>query len=313
MMDILFDAQLGSSADPPAFSLTFDPETMSLYSIGDMAAIMVQAQMARRSAFWNRRSFQGLYPILSTLHGILYGSSLFQGNQGIAASLAPSDTFPLTFTNENSEILNLSFHCSRSYLQRIEEQRASNSNLTLGISVWTAMSLVPSDPITSEDTIPTRSSYQDKLIHIVSRGQTVSISRSHWSDMLSSIGYPQRRYIELPTLKPQEGAEQIHKAIEHLNVANMLFAQERYREAVQRCRQARDALLGVDKPTWAERVLIPIILDAKAAMINENIKALNNLGNEASHGEGIEIDRDTASYVIGSLTLILDYIGRKMR
>ena len=253
--------------------------------------------------------------MLFTLHGVLYGSSLFQGNQGIAASLAPSDTFPLTFTNEYSEFLNLAFHCSRSYLQRIEEQRASNpeSNLTLGISFWAAMSLVPSDPMTSEDTIPARSSYQNKLIHIVSRGQTVSISRSHWSDMLSSIEYPQRRYIELPTLKPQEGAEQIHKAIEHLNVAHTLFAQERYREAVQRCRQARDALLGEDKTKWAERVLAPIILYAKAAMINDSIKALKNLGDEASHGEGIEIDRDTASYVISSLTLILDYIGRKLR
>ena len=50
-MDILFDAQLGSTADPSAFSLTFDPETMSLFSIGDMAAITVQAQIARRSSF----------------------------------------------------------------------------------------------------------------------------------------------------------------------------------------------------------------------------------------------------------------------
>lgn len=68
-----------------------------------------------------------------------------------------------------------------------------------------------------------------------------------------------------------------------------------------------------NKTTWAERVLAPIILDEKAAMINDSIKALNNLGLAASHGTGIEVDRDTASYVIGSLTLILDYIGRKMR
>jgi len=48
-------------------------------------------------------------------------------------------------------------------------------------------------------------------------------------------------------------------------------------------------------------------------MINESIRALNNLGHEASHGDGIEVDRDTASYVIDSLTLILDYIGCKLR
>ena len=98
-----------------------------------------------------------------------------------------------------------------------------------------------------------------------------------------------------------------------MNEAHILFAQDRYREAVQRCRQARDVLLGEDKPTWAERVLAPIILAEKAAMIDESIKALNRMGNVASHGAGIEVDRDSANYVISSLTLILDYIGRKLR
>jgi hypothetical protein len=94
---------------------------------------------------------------------------------------------------------------------------------------------------------------------------------------------------------------------------HILFAQDRYREAVQRCRQVRDVLLGEDKPTWAERVLAPIILAEKAAMIDESIKALNRMGNVASHGAGKEVDCDSANYVIGSLTLILDYIGRKLR
>ncbi len=151
-------------------------------------------------------------------------------------------------------------------------------------------------------------------MHIKSRqSQSLSISRSHWSDMLSSIDYPQRRYIELPTLKPQEDAVELRGALEHLNQAHILFAQDRYREAVQRCRQARDALLGEQKPTWAEKVLAPVIGTEKAAMINESIKALNNLGHEASHGTGIEVDRDAANYVIGSMTLVLDYIDRKLR
>lgn len=307
-MDILFDAQLASSAVPPAFSLTFEPETMSLQCIGDMAAIMVSAQMERLPNFWKVQQFQGVYPVLLTLHGILYGSSLFQGNQGIGASLVPMENFPLAFPDENSQLLNLSFHCSRSYLQRIEEQRASNpgSNLALGVSFWTAMSLVP--------TTNQAPSYRGGLVHIKSRQpQSVSISRSHWSDMLSSIEYPQRRYIELPTLKPQEGAVEIRGSIEHLNQAHTLFAQDRYREAVQRCRQARDALLGEQKPTWAEKVLAPVIGTEKAAMIDESIKALNSMGNVASHGAGIEVDRDTANYVISSLTLILDYIGRKLK
>jgi hypothetical protein len=87
-----------------------------------------------------------------------------------------------------------------------------------------------------------------------------------------------------------------------LNEAHILFAQDRYREAVQRCRQVRDVLLGEDKPTWAERVLAPIILAEKAAMIDESIKALNRMGNVASHGAGIEVDRDSANYVIRGCT-----------
>ncbi len=314
-MDILFDAQLGPS-DPPAFTLTFDPEAMSLHCIGDMASFYIQAYITRGHAFWSKQQFRGLSPVLSTLHGILYGSSLFQGDRGIGALFAPGDSFPLVFPDENGRHLNLVFHCSRSYLQCVEEQRASNpgSNLTLGYSFWTAMSVVPPAPTTGEEMIPVQSSYQGRLIQIKNRqGQSISISRSHWSDMLVSIGSPQRRYIELPALAPQEGAEELHKALAHLNEAHILFAQDRYREAVQRCRQARDALLEGDKPMWAERVLAPIILAEKAAMMNESIKALNHLGNEASHGAGIEVDRDTANYVIGSLTLILDYIGRKLR
>lgn len=316
-MEILFDAQLPSPG-PPAFSLTFDPEAMSLQCIGNMAAIMVQAQMERKPTFWNRQQFWGLHPLLFPLHGILYGSSLFRGNQGIGASLVSMENFPLAFPDENSQLLNLSFHCSRSYLQHIEEQRASNprSNLTLNVSLWTTMSLVPTALMTSEDTVPVQSSYQGRLLHVQNRqGGFVSISLSHWTEMLSSIGYPQRRYIELPTLVPQEGAEELHRAIEHVNEAHTLFAQDRYREAVQRCRQARDALLGEHMPTWAATFLVPVIGAEKAAMIDESIKALNHMGHAASHGRNteMEIDRDVANYVIGSLTLILDYIGRKLR
>lgn len=314
-MEILLDAQLSTGSEPPAFSLTFDPEHMTIYCIGDMAAITVQGYLTRGVAFWNKKQFRGLSPVVHTLNGLLYGSTL-QGDQGIGASLISSEVFPLSLPDENNQLLNLSFRCSRFYIQRLEEERAKNpsSNLSLSYTFWSAMNFVPSAYETHEDTIPMRATYQDRVIHIKSRqGNWISISRSHWSDMLTAIDFPQRRYVELPTLATQEGTEELNKAIAHLNEAHKLFAQDRYREAVQRCRQARDSLLGEDKPTWAERFLSPIILVEKAAMINEGIKALNNLGNEASHGEGIEVDRDTANYVIGSLTLILDYIGRKRK
>ncbi len=53
-------------------------------------------------------------------------------------------------------------------------------------------------------------------------------------------------------------------------------------------------------------------------MIDESLRALNNLEHAASHGTPssvpqVEIDRDVVSYVIGSMTLVLDYIGRKLK
>lgn len=53
-------------------------------------------------------------------------------------------------------------------------------------------------------------------------------------------------------------------------------------------------------------------------MVDESVRALNHLGNAASHGTPpsapeIEVDRDVASYVIASMTLVLNYIGRKLK
>ena len=171
------------------------------------------------------------------------------------------------------------------------------------------MSLVPAT---------TASQTQSGMIRLQSRqGNDINISHSHWADMLSGIGYPQRRTIELPILTPQEGLEPLEAAIRHVNEAHALFAQERYREAVQRCRQARDSLVTDPKPTWAARFLSPIIGTEKANLMDESIRALNHLGHAASHGTPsapqVEIDRDVASYVIASMTLVLDYIGRKLK
>jgi hypothetical protein len=315
MMDIWFDAQGGSSA-PPAFVLTFDPEGMSLQCIGDMVSLSVQAHLRRQPSFWGKEPFLGFSPVLVVFHGVLYGKPFFQGNQGLGASLAPLPEFPLAILNDESALLNLSFHCTRAYLERVEEQRATNPGmaLQLGAAFWAVMSVVPATKANQG-----ASQNQGGMIHLQSRqGSDINISRSHWTDMLSAIGYPQRRTIELPVLVPQEGVEVLQEAIKHVNEAHTLFAQERYREAVQRCRQARDSLVSEPRPTWARRFLAPIIGDEKAAMIDEGLRALNRMGNAASHGTPPsepqpEIDRDVASYVIASMTLTLDYISRKLK
>ena len=314
-MDIFFDVQGGSSMSP-AFVLTFDPEGMSLQCIGDMVSLSIQANLRRHPSFWSREPFSGFSPVLFEFHGVMYGKSLFQGNQGLGASLAPLPDFPLAIADDNSALLNLSFHCTRAYLERVEEQRATTprSALQLGAAFWTVMNLVPATTTSQGAT-----QNQGRIKHLQSRqGSDISVSCSHWADMLAGIGYPQRRTIELPALTPQEGIEPLEAAIRHVNEAHALFAQERYREAVQRIRQARDSLIAEPRPTWAARFLAPIIGTEKAAMVDESVRALNHLGNAASHGTPpsvpeVEVDRDVASYVIGSMTLVLDYIGRKLK
>lgn len=81
-MDIFFDVQ-GGSPMPPAFVLTFDPEDMSLQRIGDMVSLSMQAHMRRQPSFWNREPFSGFAPVLFEFHGLMYGTSLFQGNQDL--------------------------------------------------------------------------------------------------------------------------------------------------------------------------------------------------------------------------------------
>jgi hypothetical protein len=314
-MDIFFDVQ-GRYSTPPAFVLTFDPESMSLQCIGDMASFSVQANLGRYPSFWSREPYAGLSSVLSDFHGVLYGKSFFQGNQGLGASLALLPEFPLAMQGDSGTSLNLSFHCTRSYLERVEEQRATNSGsvLQLDVAFWAVMSLVPAATVNQRT-----SQNQSEMIHLQShQGSDINISRSHWADMLSSIGYPQRRTIELPILTEQEGIELLHEAIRHVNEAHILFAQERYREAVQRCRQARDSLVAEPRTGWAARFLAPIIGTEKAKMVDESVRALKNLGDAASHGtppsaSQIEIDRDVANYVIASMTLVLDYIGRKLK
>jgi hypothetical protein len=107
---------------------------------------------------------------------------------------------------------------------------------------------------------------------------------------------------------------ELQAAADHVNMAHQLFLQEEYREAVQRCRQARDALLTPDKKTWCQEHLRGVMGQEKAQMIDEAIQALVRLGSPASHGDNqVEVDRDAAEYVIGTMTLILHYIDRKFR
>ena len=307
-MDIFLDAQTGVN-ESPAFSLSFEPEALMLQSVGDMVSFNVQSAMLRGSAFWSKAERQNFVPIVLALHGLLYSPTLFQGNQGWERHWLPRRVFHSRFQAIAVSSYLLSFHCTRSYLKNVEEQRSANPGPTvsLSLSLWSTVVLLSS----TNQSMLSQSNFCFYKTVTWDR-----ISLFHDPTGLTCCRLSALLKGELSSFRSlvtqQEDSEELKSAIAHVNEAYALFAQDRYREAVQRCRQARDALLGEDKKTWPERTLLPIIGLDKAATISESIKALNN-GNVASHGANIEVDRDVAEYVLSSLTLILQYLLRKFR
>lgn len=309
-----------------AFILALEPEDISGTCTGDMAYLRFQANI-KRGAAWSDRKLQGSLPILLELHG-----TLGIGTDGSGATLAPSNSLPLDLTGlENyPQGFHLAFICSRRYIQHLEEERARSiqaRRMIFTFSLWGTVALVipRHDALETAETQPIEPPLfgmpRETRFNVVgfkpihnNRNEQLSVSLSHWDEMLPGLGYPNRRFIELPALEIQSMPEELREAATHINTAHTLFLQEKYRAAVQQCRQARDALLVPNKKNWCQEHLTGVMGTEKALMIDEAIQALTRLGHPASHGDNeVEVDRDAAEYVIGTMTLILHYIECKLR
>jgi hypothetical protein len=301
--------------------LDFDPEQLNLIAVADTARFILQATIERIPRPGVDPALAHVYPVLMDLHGTLYCGPNYSG---VGAALEAPTGLPIAFPGlHQPQGCPLAFTCSQHYLQYMEDLRAAQPapKVTMGMSFWGTAVIVGDKDWPSEMTTPTTAALslhrRIEMLHVVriqgASDSSFPVSRSHWGDMLEASGYPHNRVFQLPR-GAGNAAPELKIASQHLVKAWEFFAHDEYRQAVHMCRQARDALLTGNKPTWANRVLAPVLGQEKADMVDESIAALNHLGNPASHGEStIQIDRETAEYVIAQLSLILSYIDRKLK
>ncbi|HLV99412.1 MAG TPA: hypothetical protein VKT82_12130 [Ktedonobacterales bacterium] len=325
-MDIDLSVGTGSRQD---LILSFDPENMSGTCSGDTAYLRVQAHL-KRGDTWNKKPLRGSMPILLAIHGHLGNGVAYDGT---GATLEPITYLPLDLTHEENlqRLVNLAFVCTRRYIQHFEEERAlrnQSRKMTFELKLWGTVARVAprydsleTAEIQQIEPIPYGMPKETRIevvafepVNLRNSGCQINVSLSHWDEMLPGLGYPNRRFVELPALTVQSMPDELRDAAEHVNTAHQLFLQEKYRAAVQHCRQARDALLTPNRRRWCQDNLGGVMGTEKAEMVDAAIFALTHLEHPASHGDNqVEVDRDAAEYVIGTMTLILHYIERKLQ
>lgn len=307
-MEIPLYARGASSMHPPLLLLSFEREYIGASQVGGVGGMTIQSNLGLGDQ-WKVPEGQAS-PVLLSLHGVMHEES---GNFNIGADLLPPNGLPLSLLGK--QLFNMAFRFTLSYLQHLEIRRATQGaggDFTLFVQLWgTVLGAGLSNPTAK---LPAVVGIETQV-----NGYQLRFPESDWIRHINGMGFPFKRIVDVPALDASQMPEEVREAIKHVNEALNLFVSNRYREAVQRCRQARDALIGTDRDrvTWCIDHLGGPLGEQKALMIDDSLKALNRLGNLASHagraGDQIEIDRDTAEYVIGQLTYILNYIGRKLR
>ncbi len=311
----------------PALIIHFELEQIVAQYVGETAYLTIHTTMNMTDRWFTSQAYaDNCQMVLLDLHGTLLSGNNTYGQGG---TLLSPESLPLRFYEVREQWVQLTFSCPSQYIQQLEQERAttmSGQDLRVTLRFWgTVMVIehtsVPDSVRTSPDQgEPNAYRFQQvrdivPLLTSPTAIPTLRIPRSDWLDrLLPALGYGLRRFVVLPQLIDTQLPPELKEAVQHLNTARTLFDHESYREAIQLCRQSRDALLGQNKTTWCQTYLGPVMGSEKAAMIDESIRALNHLGNPASHGDStIEIDRDAAEFVLGSLTLILHYIEQKLK
>lgn len=292
----------------PALVMNIDPEKPTVIPT-QTGGIFVFRAMVQRGEVWESAR-DGVQLTLLSLHGIFSRSN---ASNSTGMSLLPSERLPLNFPmRQTTYPLELHFELSREYVTRFEDERTwqqPGKDTQCAVRLWGTLAIETSDVINGQQL--------DRFSVIRSDPTVFQIAHSDWLDVLKRMGYPYRRVIELPSVESEKVVPELQEAARHLEAAMQLFTDEHYRDAVNRCRHARDALLGEgkDKVTWARQHLKPVLGEKKVSMVDEGLKALNHLGDVAGHGytPDIEIDRDSAEYVLGQLAHMLRYIDRKLR
>ncbi len=255
-------------------------------------------------------------PQLVVLDGLL-----FVGNQysDVGAPLRPGryDEYGFTWLGQVSGVpVNLTFEVSLGYLHYLEQERLKTQpspGMTLKLKLWGYVAML------STASGSAGSMVMSSIYTSAHDDATFRIARSDWLDrILPGLGYDQTLLIEIPLPQHDPAPVELKDAVQLLSQARQHIKGEKYREAVQNCRQAKDALLKRN-PNGLMSLLEPLVGPTKAAMADNALVAFQTIYKAASHpptlpkDERVEVSRDDAEFVVNSLAFILDYVARVLR
>lgn len=208
----------------------------------------------------------------------------------------------------------LVFELTRSQLHYLEHERLKSGpkgNMLFTVQLKGKV-LVHSTPDNDAGSIR----FRDIVTVTTPSVPSVRIPRSDWLDtILPGLGYDETLLIELPLPQYHAGSAQIAAAVQKLEIARQHLCDEQYREAVQLCRQAKDALTDRNASALMDS-LEPFIGPKKAKTVDDILRAFGSLYTASSHPnpstlpaeDRIEFTRDDAELAVNALTFVLRYV-----
>lgn len=286
--------------------LEFDTEDIIARNGIDRPVLVINANL-KPSPHTNQQLVAS-QPRLLDLHGALYIGNIYQD---VGAQLRPS-VYDQVVLGQYTLRMPLVFELTRGFLQYLEQERVKaqpNADMTLALTLWGTVTMTSTASNTPGATI------FGNITTVTYPNATFRIARSDWLErILPGLGYDEILLVELPLPKHPTAPEEIKEAVQLLSRARQHLNAEKYREAVQSCRQAKDALIKRN-PNGIKSLLEPLLGNTKATMSDDALLAFAKVYTAASHprtqpsAEKVEINRDDATFVVNSLTLILEYVA----
>jgi HEPN domain-containing protein len=249
-------------------------------------------------------------PTLFEVHGLLYAAKQ-PADPGVP--LLPFQPNPPTQAQnlQYAFSLPLVFELTHAYVRYLEDfrrQTQPNANMMLKVQLWGKIMRTSKDGngnSVREFSYFTTSGYPETPIRI---------PRSDWLDtILPSLGYDKILLVEVPLPQHPTASEELKEAIQYLEQARDSLKHEKYKPAVQHCRQAKEVLIKRSGGALKD-LLVPLIGNTKTKAVDDTLLAFKDLYEASSHAprpneERVEFTRDDAAFAVNSLTFILDYLS----
>lgn len=292
--------------------LEFESEDIAGCWVADRGILTINATIKCAPSTYSQ--VQAAKARLFDLGGVLYAENDYT-DPGAPLRAFRLDQPGIPYLGQMAFQFPLRFELTRAYLQHLEEYRLNSSvspgaNMQLKLKLWGTVTIASTAGDNAGAAVfgsISTSGYPETKFRI---------PRSDWLDrVLPSLGYDQTLLVEIPRPRHPTAPDELKEASQYLQLAQQHLRDEKYREAVQNCRQAKDALLKRNAD-GLKNLLAPWVGETKAATADSALGAFNRLYTAASHPktradqERVEFTRDDAAFAVNSLAFILDYIAR---